>query len=70
MNKQKELEKKLNRLEEIACCMESQEGIVLDLSRVDYNKIHDECLEILKNYSYSDFEKQINRYLILEGKYR
>jgi hypothetical protein len=28
------------------------------------------CLNILVDYSHSDFEKQMNRYLILERKYK
>ena len=58
MNKQNELEEKLSLLEKN------------DYPNTLGRKRLLSCLNILTDYSYHDFEKQMNRYLKLEVKYK
>ena len=58
MNKQQHLEETLNLLED-----NNYPNILGRIMLID-------TLEILTDYSYSDFEKQMNRYLRLEVKYK
>jgi len=57
-NKKTQLEEKLTLLE--------RDNYPIILGRVMLNN----CLQILVDYSYSDFERQMNRYLKLERKYK